>query len=140
MATPEYYLPFCPTRNIKRRPAPFHKTVHRLRHCIDFAMPIGTPILAARNGKVIACESRYNKNYTEPVRGHYNFIKILHPDGSTSEYVHLAWRSLRVRKGQEVRRGQIIALSGDVGYATYPHLHFGVYDVDGKNIKISFKC
>jgi len=136
MMTPKYSLPFHPSRDIKRQRAPFHKVIGCV-YCIDFAMPLYTPVLAARSGEVIACESRYNKNYKKPENaGHCNYIRILHSDGSTAEYAHLAWRSLKVRKGQKIRRGQIIALSGNTGYATYPHLHFGIYDVWDENIKI----
>jgi murein DD-endopeptidase MepM/ murein hydrolase activator NlpD len=50
--------------------------------------------------------------------------------------VHLMHCSARVRVGQRVMTGQVIALSGSTGYATYPHLHVGVYAPDGRNIPI----
>jgi len=140
-----YSLPV-PRKIVDIRPTPFHKTDSSIRHCIDFALPIGTPVKAVANGVVRCRVSRFaktydNSRYTDRV----NYVEILHADGRVSFYLHLKWRSVRVRVGQKVRRGQIIALSGNTGYATYPHLHFGLYDfshVDScdyyKNIPVQF--
>ena len=59
-----------------------------------------------------------------------NFIVILHSDGTTGEYFHLAQGSSVVRAGERVVRGQLIARSGNTGFTTVPHLHFGVYRAD----------
>ena len=121
------------------RPAPFHKTDACLRHCIDFALPPGTPILASRDGIVIVRESRFSKNFTntEDVdKG--NGVILRHADGEISVYAHVQWRSVRVARGEFVRQGQEIAKSGQTGYATYPHLHFGIYDKGGRNRKVHF--
>jgi len=123
-----YSLPYknCPL--VKRCTAPAHLSSPEL-HCIDFYLPPGTPILAARSGIVTETESRYNKSYSDPsFVPECNFVVIRHQDGQESVYAHLAWRSNRVKKGDRVRRGRTIGLSGQTGYATYPHLHFGVYE------------
>ena len=67
---------------------------------------------------------------------------IEHQDGSFAEYVHIMKDGARVKVGEEVKTGQLIAISGDVGYATGPHLHFSVFipDKSGrKTIKTKFK-
>ena len=52
---------------------------------------------------------------------------ILHEDGTTGEYYHLLKDGALVDVGDEVRAGQKIALSGNTGHTTIPHLHFAVY-------------
>ena len=121
------------------RPAPFHKTHRSMKHCVDFALPVGTPIRAIADGVVLYRETRFSRSYSDSkFAGRANYVEILHPDGRVSLYAHLKWRSVRVRVGQEVRQGQIIALSGDTGYTTYPHLHFGLYDKNGISIPVKF--
>ena len=131
--------PFPAGLGIRRKVAPFHLTDRSLKHCIDFAMPIGTPVLAAQDGTVIEVVNNFKKNYTDTrFADRCNYIILRHPDGNESIYVHLMWHSSRVKSGEIVQAGQIIALSGNTGYATYPHLHFGAYDFQGKNIPIIF--
>lgn len=132
---PKYAVPLKMSRRISICDAPYHRKVAALRHCIDFAAPAGTPVLAARAGVVIARESRYARTYPHArYARRANYVVIRHADGETTVYAHLARRSVNVRVGQFVRRGKIIARSGQTGYATYPHLHFGVYDPQGRNI------
>ncbi len=137
---PRYILPFTPHPDIRRRPAPFHKTFRRMKHCIDFAMPENTPVLAARDGIVLQCRDSLWANYTDPKYAkRCNFIIILHADGEESHYVHLQHGSACVTVEQCVRAGQMIARSGQTGYATYPHLHFGVYNLRDTNIPVRFR-
>jgi murein DD-endopeptidase MepM/ murein hydrolase activator NlpD len=136
-----YSMPF--KGNIIRVEAPAHKWKRHLKFCIDFLLPKGTPILAAHSGVVIACQDKYKRSYKSPkFVGKGNFIVIHHANEENSVYVHLQHRSIKAKKGQRVRRGQAIALSGQVGFATYPHLHFGIYrgayKKGGVSIKISF--
>ncbi len=122
----KYSIPF--KGNIIRVEAPAHKWKRHLKFCIDFLLPKGTPIMAAHSGTVIACQDRYKRAYKSPkFAGRRNFIVIRHTDRESSVYVHLQHRSIKVKEGQKVMRGQVIALSGQVGFATYPHLHFGIY-------------
>lgn len=121
-------------------PAAFHQAHVNMRHCVDFALPVGTPVIAIADGVVLYRESRFSKSYQhKKYADKTNYVEILHPDGCVSFYVHLQWRSVRVQVGQKVRRGQTVALSGDTGYVTYPHLHFGLYDKNGNNIPVMFK-
>ncbi len=97
-------------------------------HAVDFAVPEGTRIVAAREGLVMQVESDYDKAglNSEKYGGRANFIRILHPDGSMAVYAHLQPEGAQVRVGQYVSKGQYIALSGNTGFSTAPHLHFVV--------------
>jgi murein DD-endopeptidase MepM/ murein hydrolase activator NlpD len=55
-----------------------------------------------------------------------NNVRIVHADGTMAVYAHLQLESARVQVGVHVRAGQVLALSGDTGYTTGPHLHFCV--------------
>ena len=98
------------------------------RHALDFAAEVGTPVLAARAGVVMQVESDFSKAglKREKYGGRANFIRILHDDGSMALYAHLATDGVYVRVGQRVEAGQRVALSGNTGFTTGPHLHFVV--------------
>ncbi len=87
-------------------------------------MPIGAQIAAAREGVVVAVEERYADG--NGVNGHENYVDILHDDGSEGQYVHLTHNGALVAEGETVIRGQVIALSGNTGNSSAPHLHFHV--------------
>lgn len=82
----------------------------------DFAMPIGTPITAPANGRVDRVD--YHN-----AAGRYVVIK--HDNGYRTRYLHLS-RSL-VKPGERVEMGEEIALSGNTGRSTGPHLHYEVH-------------
>lgn len=84
---------------------------------IDIAAPIGTPILAAADGKVI--EAR-------PSSGYGNIVVIYHGNGISTKYAHMTFSSITVKVGQHVKKGQQIASVGNEGRSTGPHLHFEV--------------
>lgn len=98
-------------------------------NAIDIAAPIGTPVQAALGGVVL------DTGNTDLVRRCYSFgkwIMVVHGNGLSTIYSHLS--AIDVSKGQSVRTGQVIGLSGMSGYATGPHIHFGVYATDGTQI------
>lgn len=97
-------------------------------HAVDFVMPIGTNVFAARAGIVIEVASDFFENGTNMnVDGpRANVVRVLHDDGTMSVYGHLNWNSIRVRPGQRVARGEYLADSGNTGFSTGPHLHFVV--------------
>jgi len=100
----------------------------REQYAVDFDMPVGTPVHAARSGVVARTEDSHSKGCWEDNCGQYaNFVVILHSDGTTGEYYHLAEGGALVEVGDNVVRGQAIALSGNTGHTTMPHLHFAVY-------------
>jgi murein DD-endopeptidase MepM/ murein hydrolase activator NlpD len=109
----------------------FGRISHQGLYALDFGMPEGTPIDAARGGVVIAVKQDSNVGGPSAFyAGDGNYIEIMHPDATWAVYAHLEQDGARVRKGQRVRAGQEIGLSGHTGEASGPHLHFAVYRAD----------
>jgi len=102
-----------------------HKTDDS-KHAIDIVMPIGTTIMAVRDGVVMDVEEDFNKAGTnlEEYSDKANHVRILHKDGTMTLYAHLDLASVNVRPGAKVRAGQRIARSGNTGFSSGPHLHF----------------
>jgi murein DD-endopeptidase MepM/ murein hydrolase activator NlpD len=97
-------------------------------YAIDFDMPEGTPVHATRAGVVARVEESHSIGCWRDGCGRYaNYVVILHNDGTTGEYYHLQQNGVLVEVGESVSRGQKIALSGNTGHTTMPHLHFAVY-------------
>ncbi|HEX4422569.1 MAG TPA: M23 family metallopeptidase [Kofleriaceae bacterium] len=98
-------------------------------YAVDFACPIATPVLAARPGMVVATNAIAQGSGTTPdflEDRRANFVVIRHSDGTLGEYLHLSPSGVEVHPGQIVERGQEIALSGNTGFSSTPHLHFQV--------------
>lgn len=98
------------------------------RHAVDFAIDEGTPVLAARAGTVMDIESGFSHAGRSAATdaGRANYVRIVHDDGTMALYAHLSTDGVRVRVGQQVRRGDAIGLSGNTGFSAGPHLHFVV--------------
>lgn len=95
---------------------------------VDFNMPVGTPVHAARAGVVARVEESHSKGCWQDGCGKFaNFIVILHSDGTTGEYFHLSKYGALVEVGENVAQGRKIGYSGNTGHTTMPHLHFAVY-------------
>lgn len=90
---------------------------------VDFAMPIGTPIIAPADGVVEKVAYQAN--------GAGRYIMIRHGREYQTVYMHLS-RSL-VKAGQSIKRGQRIALSGNTGRSTGPHLHYE-FHINGRAV------
>lgn len=97
---------------------PIYKT-RKMHAGIDFAGPIGTPIYATGNGKVI-------KVGTD--RGYGKHVIIDHGYSYKTHYAHLS--AYTVRRGQKVKRGEIIGFLGNSGRSTGPHCHYEVLKND----------
>ena len=109
------------------------------KFAIDFTMPEGDTICAARSGVVVRTDDQYSENGGKELKDKANQIVILHNDGTLAFYVHLLHKGVLVRAGEQVHAGQVIGLSGNTGYSTRPHLHFVVREAPGKAIPIYFK-
>ncbi len=93
-------------------------------HGIDLAMPIGTPVKAARDGEIVKIsQSRW---------GHGRMVQVLHEDGWSTVYSHNS--KILVKVGDRVKQGDILALSGNTGRSTGPHLHFEVRRPDQRSV------
>lgn len=108
------------------------KFSHQGKKALDFTMPTGTPICAARDGIVIEVVNEYSKGCPEPkCLEMANSITIYHEDGTFAQYSHLKKNGSIVQPGDQVEAGAVIGYSGDTGYSSGPHLHFEVYYYDG---------
>lgn len=98
---------------------------------VDFGMPKGTTVCAARQGKVIAIRDDSTEGGTDRNRFEHcaNVVIVRHNDGTYARYVHLEPHSVLVKLGQTVATGAPLAKSGQSGWATSPHLHFDVFRV-----------
>ena len=120
MTTPKVRLPFDDnqrlTQGFGERPEVYRSRFGLPGHNgIDWGLPIGTPILAVDAGKVIVRHTS--------ATGFGRYIKLQHSWGQ-SLYAHLS--EFQVEVGDEVERGQRVGLSGNSGFSTGPHLHFGM--------------
>ncbi len=98
-----------------------------LEFAIDFTMPVGTPVHAARSGMVANIKETSDRGgVSESYRRDGNLISVLHEDGSIAEYVHLQKDGVLVDIGDQVAAGEKIGLSGNTGQSSGPHLHFHV--------------
>jgi len=95
----------------------------------DFGVPIGTKVMSAAPGKIIGTG---NTDAFPGCVAWGKWVVVEHTNGLTSLYAHLS--SISVAVGQEVTTGQTIALSGNTGFSTGPHLHFTLYASQGVKI------
>jgi len=108
-------------KNLRRGISGFGSRLHpiykirKMHKGIDFSAPIGTPVYATGNGKVIAQSSDH---------GYGKHIEINHGYGYKTLYAHLS--KFAVKKGQRVKRGDLIGYVGNTGSSTGPHLHYEV--------------
>ncbi len=97
------------------------------QYSFDFAMPVGTPILAARSGKVVNVADGYTQAGTaQHLLREANAVTILQDDGTFATYAHLDPGS-GVRLGMYIYAGEVLGFSGNTGFSTGPHLHFSVW-------------
>ena len=94
---------------------------------VDFDMPIGTPVAAARGGSVVAVvEAHPNAEPRKPQPGNENYVVVDHGDQTFGRYYHLDQNGAEVVMGETVVAGQLIGRSGNSGATFGPHLHFDV--------------
>ncbi len=112
-------------------------------NALDFDMPVGTNITAVRSGVVVKVVDKNRKGCaSEKCKAYNNTLLIYHDDGTFAEYAHIKYRGSKVKVGDKVESGQIIAESGNVGWSSAPHLHLAIFKqkmYKRENIKVNFK-
>jgi murein DD-endopeptidase MepM/ murein hydrolase activator NlpD len=98
---------------------------HKNKAALDFSMPEGTPVCAAREGVIYSYKDDSNEGGPFTNERKANYVIIKHSDGSFGCYWHLKQNGVVVKKGF-VSKGQLIGYSGKTGFALRPHLHFAV--------------
>lgn len=95
----------------------YHPVLKRYRphHGTDFGARRGTPLLAVNSGRI---------SFAGSMGGYGKVVKIKHASGYESLYAHQS--RIHVKRGQQVKKGQIIGYVGSTGRSTGPHLHFGL--------------
>lgn len=97
--------------------------VRRPHNGIDFSLEKGSPVYATGDGVISLVRSSFS--------GYGKQIEVDHGFGYTTKYAHLS--EFVVKKGQKVKRGELIAYSGNTGKSTAPHLHYEVH-IDNKPV------
>ena len=97
----------------------------RMHKGVDFAVPVGTPVMAAGSGTV---------KFAGPANGYGNFMLINHGNGYSTAYGHLSRFAAGIHDGSRVHQGQVVAYSGNTGLTTGPHLH---YEVRINNVQVN---
>ena len=102
---------------------PILKTV-RIHKGVDWAAPVGTPIVAAFDGQIV---------FEGDGKGYGNLIRISHAGGRETRYAHMQRFAANISVGSTVKAGDLIGYIGTTGLSTGPHLHFELYQ-DGQAI------
>ena len=136
-----YKLPFAKEKSFKISQGYYGARTHQNEKALDFSMPIGTDIYAARGGVVIKVVDKNTKTcYKKECMKYNNLILIYHKDGTFATYVHIDTNSAKVKVGDKIEKGQLIAKSGNIGWSSGPHLHFVVFNQKiGKRETLSTK-
>lgn len=121
-------LPLVPGTKFKISQGAFGRFTHNeagYEYAWDFDVPYGTPVRSVEEGQVIqvwepnaggGCDKKFNDTAHN--------IKVLQSDGTVAQYVHI---ESKVRFGDAVKRGQIIAVTANNGFHCVPQLHFNVF-------------
>jgi len=140
--SPEFHLPFPPGRRFTCVQGPgggFSHTTDADRHAFDFAMPVGSPVVACAGGRVALVRDDSDRGGAEEsFRGHENRVVVDHGGGRFTRYLHLKKGSARVVEGEWVQAGAALAESGNTGYSKTPHLHVALTDVWGNGLPLVF--
>ncbi len=91
--------------------------IKKMHTGVDWAAPVGTPIMAAGNG-TIEIADRHG--------GNGNYVRIRHGNGYKTAYSHMSRFAPGLKKGMKVQQGELIGYVGTTGFSTGPHLHYEV--------------
>lgn len=141
-----YQLPYSPGARFKVTQGYNGKFSHTgsNQYAIDWQMPEGTLIRAARGGVIVRVKDDSDRGGPSMDYDRFNnYILIRHSDGTLGHYCHLQKGGCLVKAGQTVAAGEFIAHSGNTGFSSGPHLHFCVFKTaDGRNrlsLPVKFK-
>ena len=135
------YLPFQYGFNISASQASNGYVSHNdgMLNAVDFPTPENTTIVAAISGIVVQVVENFSTGCpTSACQNESNFIIIDHGDSTFAMYAHLTVNGSLVEVGDSVDAGQDIALSGNTGWSTGPHLHFEIKDLTGNSMPLLF--
>jgi murein DD-endopeptidase MepM/ murein hydrolase activator NlpD len=123
-----YRLPWQSGGEFRLFQGPNGTLTHQGISAYDFPMPKGTPVCAARGGRVIEVvdgfgDGGFDLSFSDKA----NKIVILHQDGTLAAYLHLLMGGMHVKPGDLIEAGAVIGSSGNSGRTDGPHLHFEVY-------------
>lgn len=123
-----YELPIAPGREVLISQGYNGIFSHKDMLALDFNLPQGVPIHAARGGIVVDVVDHNTRGCPSPNCEQFeNRVVVLHTDGTFAGYAHLQHKSAQVAVGDTVQTGHFIGRVGATGYANGPHLHFSVY-------------
>ena len=98
------------------------------QYAIDFRMPVGTPVHAARGGTVVKVKTDSSVGGGDrKYQNQANYILIRHNDATLANYAHLKKDGSVVKVGDFIEAGDLIGYSGNTGFSSGPHLHFSVF-------------
>ncbi len=111
----------------------------KAKYSVDFKARIGTPVVAARAGIVVAARGDSTTGCdSEECAVHANYVYVDHGDGTVATYLHLKAGSLKVKVGDQVCQGDRLGSSGNTGWTKGPHLHFDISDVSQSTLPLRF--
>lgn len=131
LASPQITQYFGNTEFATKNPSVYKGTGH---NGIDFRASVGTPVMAAASGVITQV---INTNAAQRC-GYGKWIVVKHSNGLSTLYAHLSLTATSI--GSSVTTGQVIGYSGNTGFTTGPHLHFGVYVSEGLQTIESKSC
>jgi murein DD-endopeptidase MepM/ murein hydrolase activator NlpD len=136
-----YTLPYAPGACYPVTQTGEHLTTHRLgnRNAVDFAMPVGDAVHAARGGRVVSVYAG-SRSGSDTGLATGNHVWIRHDDGTIGKYLHLDHGGALVAEGQRLAAGELIGRAGNTGYTSGPHLHFSVSTLGGDALYQTFRA
>ena len=126
-----YWLPYQHAKRVKVGQGYNGPGTHKGVNAIDFNLQIGDTVYATRDG--VAFDLKEDSNvggYDISFDKKGNYLSVYHSDGTYAKYVHLNKNGVLVKKGEKLKAGQPIAISGNTGYSSGPHLHLVIYHND----------
>ncbi|MEO8110032.1 MAG: M23 family metallopeptidase [Ginsengibacter sp.] len=101
---------------------------HQNENALDFNLPEGSEIVAARDGMVVQIVQNNTESCPrEECKKYNNQIFIMHSDGTFGCYAHIRYNGSICKLGDNIKKGDVIAYSGNVGWSSGPHLHFACF-------------